>query len=107
MTKTILDEDQWDDRYNWLESSAGSADLISDTNNAEDKVLLKLIEIADEHYIWTQQDVEDGTGYQIVPGRQSGIGWYVTEKPWQDGDEIVVLLEGSDNEEEDDRDEED
>ena len=46
----------------------------------------------DKHYIWT--DLDAGEGSIIVNGSYgvNSMGWYITEVPWNDGEEIRVQV---------------
>lgn len=85
--KGHMTDDEWHERFHSLETEDGSVTLISDTNDSP--AVLKLLTIADPHYIWSQYSSGDRS-YTLKPGyHRNAEGWYVCDKPWDDPDLMV------------------
>lgn len=103
MEQAVLTEDKWFDEYkpiyNHLDSNAswndGEQGCMFETYGKEQEYVYST------HYkfVWTYMDVDGGTA--IVAGRHfvNRIGYFVTEKPWETGDEYIQISEDDEMEE--------
>ncbi len=84
-----MTEEEWEEKFGWLPDAHGDHSVMT---RDDGPVIAKLLDIADPHYIWTQQD-NDERGYQIVPGRRIiGHAFYVCAVPWTEADVGTVVL---------------
>ena len=75
----VIDEDEWEERYEWLPNEDGEWCL---QNSVPDDV--------PDEFVWTQIDAPYHNGYFIVPGRMSGIGYYICARPHNYDAEVEI-----------------
>jgi hypothetical protein len=84
MEEPNMEENEWDERYGSINNTP--LDLDEHTLGA-----------LDPHYLWTQS--EDGEGHDLLTNgaahRWNFVGYWISQKPWIDGDRTVVRWGGS------------
>ena len=75
----VIDEDEWERRFGWLPNEVGEWCLLDRVPD----------DVPDE-FVWTQIDAPYHNGYFIVPGRMSGIGYYICARPHNNDAEVEI-----------------
>ena len=103
--QVILTEEEWEHHFgvldNHLDKNPSFGGLMFETYG-EEYDYVAAIGLKEPNRIWTYIDKEDGTTAIINHwGFEGIIGYFITEKPYDDNLNIIVQLEDEDDEDDD------